>query len=109
METPNEINEIESTPSELETDEPKTLEEQIEHFAFLQFTDDQISKITRMDVESLIETYGEIVDKGRLLGEAKSREAAMTLALQGSTPAQSQMFKLNDHAKKTARRRDSQL
>nr|VFK60731.1 MAG: hypothetical protein BECKUNK1418G_GA0071005_10131 [Candidatus Kentron sp. UNK]VFK68386.1 MAG: hypothetical protein BECKUNK1418G_GA0071005_12315 [Candidatus Kentron sp. UNK]VFK69445.1 MAG: hypothetical protein BECKUNK1418H_GA0071006_10141 [Candidatus Kentron sp. UNK]VFK73554.1 MAG: hypothetical protein BECKUNK1418H_GA0071006_12185 [Candidatus Kentron sp. UNK] len=103
------MDKIESTPSEPETDEPQTLEEQIEHFAFLQFTDDQISKITQMDVESLIETYGEIVDKGRLLGEAKLREAAMTLALQGRSPAQSQMFKLNVHAKKTARRRYSEL
>lgn len=71
----------------------------IEDFASLQFTDNEIALIMNMDIDDLIDKFRSDIDRGRLLAEAEVRRAILTMAKQGSTPAQKQFMDLNKDAK----------
>ena len=85
-------------------EENKTKAQQIEEFAQLQFTDDEIAQIMETDVSDLTAEFAANIDRGRLLAEAEVRKSILQMAKQGSTPAQKQLMELNKQAKKTARR-----
>lgn len=76
----------------------------IEELAQLQFTDYEIATILRCPVEELRDRWAVAVDRGRLLAEAEVRKSILTMAKQGSSPAQKQILELNKRAKLSARR-----
>lgn len=81
------------------------LKTQIEEMGKLQFTDREISTIVDVDIETLVEKYGNDIDRGRLLAEAEVRQAVLKAAKEGSAPAQKQFMELNKRAKTTAKAR----
>lgn len=84
----------------MEGPEGKSINDQIAHFAMLQFTDNEIAKIMQMSPENMAEQYRDDIDRGRLLAEAEVRKSIMQMAKQGSTPAQKQFMEMNDRAKR---------
>ena len=76
-----------------------TIEEQIEELAGLQFADFEIATICGLERADLA-TYRQHIDRGRLRAEAEVRRAILTMAKQGSTPAQKQLMELNSQAKR---------
>lgn len=76
----------------------------IEELAQLQFTDYEIATILQCSVEQLRDRWAVAVDRGRLLAEAEVRKSILTMAKQGSSPAQKQILELNKRAKASARR-----
>ena len=84
-------------------EDDKTIEQQIEEMASLQFTDKEIATIVGVEHEQLIREYVLNVDRGRLLAEAEVRRSMLQLAKQGSTPAQKEFMALNKQAQKGRR------
>lgn len=75
-------------------DENKGIAEQIEEYAQLQFTDEQLAVIFQISESELVKTYRDNIDRGRLLAEAEVRKSILQMAKQGSTPAQKQLMEL---------------
>jgi hypothetical protein len=84
-----------------ESDDTPTIEEQIEELAALQFTDEEIATVLRMDINKLAADYRVNVDRGRLLAEAEVRRSLLQMAKQGSSPAQKAFMELNARAKES--------
>jgi hypothetical protein len=79
--------------------EDKSIEDQIEEFATLQFTDKEIATVMQLPVMDMVNKFSKAIDRGRLLAEAEVRKSVYELAKQGSTPAQKQFMDLNFKAK----------
>ena len=64
----------------------------------MQFFPDEIAAIIGVDVKLFDESpaVGAAYDRGRLRAEAVVRQALLTLAKQGSSPAQKQFLELSD-------------
>ena len=71
----------------------------ITELAQLQFTDGEIAIIVQLEAREMVKKHRLDIDRGRLLAEAEVRKAILTLAKQGSTPAQKQFMELNAKAK----------
>lgn len=74
--------------------------EQIEELAQLQFSNEEISTIMKIDIDDMNEKYADNVSRGRLMAEAEVRKSILQLAKQGSTPAQKQYLDLINAAKR---------
>lgn len=74
--------------------------EQIEELAQLQFSNEEISTIMKIDIDDMNEKYADNVSRGLLMAEAEVRKSILQLAKQGSTPAQKQYLDLINAAKR---------
>lgn len=77
----------------------KSLSDQISDFAMLQFTDEEIATIMRMETKDIIAKHRKDIDRGRLLADAEVRRSVFQMAKQGSTPAQKEFLAMNRRAK----------
>lgn len=83
-----------------------TLSEQIEEFAMLQFTDEEIATIVEMGIDDLITDHRKDIDRGRLRAEADIRASMLKLAKEGNATAMKTFLQFNKQAKlATARRK----
>jgi hypothetical protein len=90
-----------------ENQEGKTVEQQIEEWAQLQFSEDDIQFALDIDVEKFDEALDDdthpwtiAIRRGRLKAEASVRKSILTMAQQGSTPAQKQFIDIIEKAAK---------
>jgi len=77
----------------------KSVREQIEELAELQFSIEEIAIIVELEVSEVRRDYRKEYDRGRLLAQAEIRKAILQQAKQGSSPAQRQMMELIDRNK----------
>lgn len=73
---------------------------EIQNIAMLQFSDEEISIITQIEYEHLIEKHRADIDRGRLIAEAEVRKSISKSANEGNTSAQNQFMSLNAEAKR---------
>jgi hypothetical protein len=92
----------------MQYDEEKLKE--IEEFAELQFTPDEVAVIVGIDagefMAEMMDERGEIAvayNRGRLRAEAEVRQSILRLAKQGSTPAQKQILDIIESNKDAIR------
>jgi len=76
----------------------KSIEQQIEELAELQFSKEEIGIVVDKLTDEIDTTYKINYDRGRLKAQAAVRAQIYKLAIQGSTPAQKQFQEYVDQA-----------